>query len=482
MRILAILWISLASFTSWASTNAINSTLPIEAADCLIVDHDNNILMIEEALSGKLSIPGGSIIGKETPQEAAKRETLEETGLNVDVGEKIAQTYNSAVYACKVLGLPEYYDDANGQRQIYAWHAPHFGKEVTRVMLMPDDGAMRAKYRFPEHKWMFDKWVKFVEPSRFRQTPDAHSELTAFYDIQLAWLEKLRAKTFNGGLSSLLGNVVVLTGSIITPLFFLLMLPLVRTLFGHRALLIFSAGMLTLATVTLMLSTVIHVPRPLSVDPYFTYHDVLGFTLPSSMVALTTFTFSCAWLFWDEDKYPKKRLWVAAVGVVLVGASSLKALLLGEHYPSDMIISILLGVLAAFALLKVKDWRFADRSRVLTSTRFWGGAFVVVAVIGSIIHKPQLIYLSGLTLGAFCALIWLKVSPVYISPVRRRYKIAFFAIASGGIFALMYLDKHLTANTAINEIIVLWNCIALWSISVWLLVVLPRLFYRYVKR
>ncbi|MDD1783724.1 NUDIX domain-containing protein [Enterovibrio sp. ZSDZ35] len=482
MRLLITVLACLVPFFAQASSNAINSTLPVEAADCLIVDHDRNIVMIEEALSGKFSIPGGSIIGKETPQEAAKRETMEETGLNVDVGKKIAQTYNSAVYACKVLGLPRYFDDANGQRLIYSWYAPHFGKEVKRVLLMPDTQAMRDKYRFPEHKWMFDKWTKLVEPSRFRLTSNARSELTPFYGYQLSWLESLRAKTFNGGLSSTLGNTVVLVGSVVTPVFFLLMLPLVRTLLGHRALLIFGAGMLTLTSITLILSTLIHVPRPLYVEPMFTYHDTLGFTLPSTMLALTTYVFACAWIFWDEEKYPKKRLWVTSLGVVLMAASTAKAMLLGEHYPTDMIISVLLGLGAAVCLWKVKDRRFADRSRILTSTRFWGAAFVVVAVIGSVIHKPQLIYLSALTLGTFCALIWLKISPVFVSPGRRKYKIAFFAVATAGIFFLMMLDRHLTANTAINEIIVLWNCIALWTISVWLLVILPRIFYRAVKQ
>nr|WP_269808708.1 phosphatase PAP2 family protein [Enterovibrio nigricans] len=441
MRILITVLACLVPFFAQASSNAINSTLPIEAADCLIVDHDRNIVMIEEALSGKLSIPGGSIIGKETPQEAAKRETMEETGMNVEVGKEIAQTYNSAIYACKVLGLPRYFENANGQHLIYSWYAPHFGKEVKRVLLMPDSQAMRDQYRFPEHKWMFDKWTKLVEPSRFRLTRDAHSELTAFYGYQLSWLESLRAKTFNGGLSSTLGNTVILVGTIVSPVFFLLTLPLVRTFLGHRALLIFSAGMLSTASVTLILSTIIHVPRPLYVEPMFGYHDTLGFTLPSTMLTLTTFVFTCAWVFWNEDKYPKRRLWVALLGVILMSASTGKAMLLGEHYPSDMIVSILLGVVAALSLLKVKELRFADRSRILTSTRFWGTAFVIVAVIGTVIHKPQLIYLSALTLGVFCALIWLKVSPVYVSPVRKKYKIAFFTAATAGIMVVMLLDS-----------------------------------------
>lgn len=58
------------------------------AADAIIVNKDNEILLVKRASNlingGKYAIPGGLVDRDETTKEAAKREAFEETGYKVD--------------------------------------------------------------------------------------------------------------------------------------------------------------------------------------------------------------------------------------------------------------------------------------------------------------------------------------------------------------------------------------------------------------
>ena len=66
---------------------------------CLIRG-DHKLVMTQEVLTGKLSLPGGTIEAGETPQMAAQRETWQETGMVVSVGRLIGQTSTAVVYEC----------------------------------------------------------------------------------------------------------------------------------------------------------------------------------------------------------------------------------------------------------------------------------------------------------------------------------------------------------------------------------------------
>ncbi|WP_407330499.1 phosphatase PAP2 family protein [Enterovibrio sp. 27052020O] len=464
-----------------ASVNAINSTLPIKAADCLIVDRQGNILMIDEAISGKYSIPGGSIIGDETPQVAAKREVFEETGLHVETGDLIARTYNSAIFACTLKTSTPYFVDENERRVLMAWSAPHFGKEVTRVLLLPDTPTVRRNYRFPEHKWMFPKWVPLVTPSDFVLSPGESEDLTPFYRNQLSVLQSLHGYRAASRSFASAKNAIIATGSLITPLFFILSLAFIRAYHGHRATLIYGAGLLLVSLFTLVMTTIIEVPRPYFIDPVFGEHDTLGYTLPASIVALTTYLFSWLVLSWDKEKYPRGRRRLALVGTISVLLVSAKVLLQGEHYPSDVVVGCFIGLGASFALRQLRNWRFANRTRVLTSARFWLFSFVFAAVLGLWIHKPHIIYISAICLGTYCSLLCLKIYPIYVSAVRRHAKATFFVMASAGVLVLVLMDNILTAKYAVNQIIVALNCGTGWAIAVWVLVVTPRVF-RHIMR
>ncbi|MBO0180612.1 NUDIX hydrolase, partial [Vibrio parahaemolyticus] len=65
-----------------------------------IVRADDKLVLVHEVLTDKISLPGGTIIDGESPQVAAQRETWEETGIVVTVGEELGRTDTAVFYDC----------------------------------------------------------------------------------------------------------------------------------------------------------------------------------------------------------------------------------------------------------------------------------------------------------------------------------------------------------------------------------------------
>lgn len=73
------------------------SIVPRHGASGIVLD-GARILLIGLKNSDKLWFPGGTIEEGETPEEAVKREVREETGIDVEVGELLAEVQNNFYY------------------------------------------------------------------------------------------------------------------------------------------------------------------------------------------------------------------------------------------------------------------------------------------------------------------------------------------------------------------------------------------------
>jgi len=92
---------------------------PTDLTVAAVVDLDGRYLLVEEQAMGRrvLSQPGGHIEAGESPEQAVVRETLEETGCDVECGELIGvylwihpqtrQQFLRIVYAAKFISCDE---------------------------------------------------------------------------------------------------------------------------------------------------------------------------------------------------------------------------------------------------------------------------------------------------------------------------------------------------------------------------------------
>ncbi len=68
---------------------------------CVVVRADSQIVLVDELITGHLSLPGGTVVSGEPPAIAAQRETLgRRTGLSVTVGDVLGYTDSAVVYDC----------------------------------------------------------------------------------------------------------------------------------------------------------------------------------------------------------------------------------------------------------------------------------------------------------------------------------------------------------------------------------------------
>jgi 8-oxo-dGTP pyrophosphatase MutT (NUDIX family) len=106
------------------------------SAGCLIVE-DRGLLVVE-SMSGQLSVPGGSAAEGESAQCTAQRETWEETGLEVSVGQRLAVFETGFhLYECAPVSQPVVIDPP-----------PRF--EVRRAFFLPAEDFRGHEWRFPE--------------------------------------------------------------------------------------------------------------------------------------------------------------------------------------------------------------------------------------------------------------------------------------------------------------------------------------------
>lgn len=120
-------------------------------AGCLIV-RDQQVLLITHRWGGKLGVPGGTLEAGELAQCTAYRETLEETGVRVVVGERLQVMKNGFhLYRCA---------PAEPMLEGQPLQLPAQARlEVSDIGWYSLDGLDQNDWRFP---YQFDLFVKLA--------------------------------------------------------------------------------------------------------------------------------------------------------------------------------------------------------------------------------------------------------------------------------------------------------------------------------
>jgi 8-oxo-dGTP pyrophosphatase MutT (NUDIX family) len=116
------------------------------SAGCLVLKQHQLLMVIDQ--TGKLSVPGGSSNGTESPPCTAHRETWEETGLLVQP-EKLVRVFENGfhLYHCT---LPDTSGEIN----------PPLRFEIQQALWLAPENFDDYPWRFPNEQQWLEQWIK----------------------------------------------------------------------------------------------------------------------------------------------------------------------------------------------------------------------------------------------------------------------------------------------------------------------------------
>ncbi len=121
------------------------STPAAANAGCLILKQHRLLMVIDH--TGKLSVPGGSSDGAESPACTAHRETWEETGLDIRPGELVRVFDNGFhLYHCAL-------HDGSGKIN------PPLRFEIQQALWLAPENFDDYPWRFPDQQQWLEQWI-----------------------------------------------------------------------------------------------------------------------------------------------------------------------------------------------------------------------------------------------------------------------------------------------------------------------------------
>ena len=108
------------------------------AAAWALIIHEGKLLLTQRSATtsrpGQWCLPGGGIKNEETAENACVRETLEETGLAIQVLRLIEQIEESHYFLCELASVPQEIKLQDAECQDAAWSVPSQILSVGMIM------------------------------------------------------------------------------------------------------------------------------------------------------------------------------------------------------------------------------------------------------------------------------------------------------------------------------------------------------------
>ncbi|MGC9494362.1 bifunctional NUDIX hydrolase/phosphatase PAP2 family protein, partial [Vibrio genomosp. F10] len=342
----------------------------IRGALCMVKANEK-VVLVNEILTQQISLPGGTIDPGEPPSLTAQRETWEETGLVVTVGDVLGYTNTAVIYDCisdsEIIAY-EYNNELDGNT-MPIWFAPHYGIEVSSAMLLLPELLPNERYRYPEqwndikamHQHATDQSVTFVS-ELIKAAPELNQS-------QLHWIVSMQQSV--ASLPSVILAAIELGNGLLNqltkPWLLLIILPILYWRFGKE----FNYKVFFAITATSLLCLVAQqgfaIPRPHAYIPAIDMYHSYGFGFPSLPIAIW---FCIAGLVYKQiDDELKQRFVIGFLSLVLlVGLSQFYS---GSAFIWDMLIGALLGILVAWHIIRLESKPDVDLMSVICSRGLW---------------------------------------------------------------------------------------------------------------
>ncbi len=401
-------------------------------AGCLITGQ-GRALFVRDVWSKRWSLPGGGAESGETAAQTAVRETLEETGIEVNAWETLDNGEGRFfLYRCT-------------PKQELITHKgqlpppPSAYTEITRIALLDPKALPIKDWRFPRQRELVERLTaeqgtgsaQLIRESLVTPEPPTKAlawGLGAVQRVQHALLPAPEEPE-NPSNKPVRWLFILFSALSEEPIFFLffawLWLPR-HGARGPRTTLLFLFALL----VNQLLKAALQQPRPFLLDPALQLAPAYGFGLPSGHAQSSLF-------FWGlmALEFPKKHLWpVAVTFALLVGLSRV---FLGVHFPQD----VFAGWAVAAALLGLWFWLRRDLERVLGNSPILWWTLAAWLFIPALWFSPHsdVVALAAITVGVLAGLSASPVarlgSPRFVERAPRQ-AIAFYAITVIGLFVV----------------------------------------------
>ncbi|MEZ9894026.1 phosphatase PAP2 family protein [Vibrio lentus] len=394
-RYLLVFILSLLSATSaWA-----NNTLPDHIAGALcVVRADNQIVLVDELITGHLSLPGGTVVSGEPPAIAAQRETWEEAGLSVTVGDVLGYTDSAVVYDCISDSEVISYQARNelGGFELPIWFAPHYGVEVSRAMLLPPTELEANQYRYPEQWSEINEFFLSAKNQPVTYVTELVGAAPKVHQAELNGIVSLQ-NTFDN-LPNVFANTVLLTDLLAKPWIFIVILPLVAWHFGRNFALKFGFTLISVTLLTLIAHQGFGFPRPHAYLPTLKLVTSSGYSFPSLLAALwVSLTLLVCWKL--KRLTDQKSLLIVTVGLLWIMLFKTYS---GSAFFSDVLMGGVLGALTTWHIVRLDSKPDIDISILLSSKSVWWGLCLLSIVLTVIWPLPTFTFWVAILMTIAC--------------------------------------------------------------------------------
>lgn len=403
-RWLSLLWLGLISGWVAASEPVLTSTdgTNIVGAVC-VIRHGDQMVVLSEVITKKLSLPGGYIDIGDTPQQAAARETLEETGIDVTVGPLIQYRGRAAIYACVANSpiLVSSYRDQRGFPIVASWSSPHFATEIERVYLINPHDVEASEYRYKNDAALLPAWLEVTPDSDILVYERLDDEVNILDQIELSMIEGFQytVKQWSPLSQQFFMALVTVLNMPGETWFIVLLVLFTASVLGHRVLLELLFFLLLALFTSSFLKHVITSPRPFFIVPELQKVDAYGFGFPSSHTLIATLLWGMLWHRLSRQLSFGWKILLAGVAFVLIAGQGMARVWFGVHFISDVIISIMLGLMMVSALNVWCAHESSSLQTYLSSRWFWFFATMVVGIAMSYSLLPAHVYIFAIMLG-----------------------------------------------------------------------------------
>jgi len=347
-----------------------------------------SLLLVQGGPANKWALPGGYAKPGETPEQTARRETFEETGLRVRAVQKLDLENASPgfrLYACEAQAPLS----VAGSR-VAILEAPHLGRESAQAGLFDSGEIQTIALRFPTQVQALMPHLKTLPESPTRRMAVFPSKGFRLHEMELPWIEAFVKATAGWASFFRFGNFF---GEL---WFYLLCLPFLAWKLGWRHLYRMTLGLVGLSAIVNVLKPALALPRPFHYLPGLSLQGASGFGMPSGHTFGALFFFGSLALWMSDRVRLRISLPLALALAIWTGASRVW---LGVHFFSDVLAGLILGAIFLVFLHRREHGALSWTPREISS-RTWLLLGLASLAGGLVFMQEKMLHPIALCLGA----------------------------------------------------------------------------------